>query len=394
MKARSLFAVVPLLLAAGPDFRWSQKSFLVIERQNDPLLRGTQTRDTGLAEYSWRMMVLQPGPAESQLEFAYALGPQVRSQGSFTGWEEPRYRLWDLDEHLALVEKTDGFLLRQNLDRMLLTVPVAGADVHFGRQAMTFGEARILDVMDVVSPFPFGTLDKEYKMGVDAVRVRVPTGDLAELDFAVAGRRHSDREDFGLAFGRAQGVFGGWTGTVLAMRFVDHGLIGTSLAGSAKGAGLWLDAAFTAAGLFGTRVRAQDYARVTVGAEYTLSDGTMLLAEYGWNGAGTERNFSSRLSHVAYRDGRVSLLGRHHLAAQASTNLTPRVVGSLQGILSATDGSASVAPALQFDAAAGCLVNAGAYFQLGKRARGTPEPVSEFGTRPQVYFVETRLDLQ
>jgi hypothetical protein len=56
---------------------------------------------------------------------------------------------------------------------LLLTIKIGAADIFIDRQAVAWGSGRLFNPTDVVTPYAFNELDKEERLGVDAVRVRV-----------------------------------------------------------------------------------------------------------------------------------------------------------------------------------------------------------------------------
>ena len=49
-------------------------------------------------------------------------------------------------------------------------------------QAIAWGSAFVINPTDVIAPYVYNALDQEERYGVDALRVRVPTGALSETD--------------------------------------------------------------------------------------------------------------------------------------------------------------------------------------------------------------------
>ena len=72
------------------------------------------------------------------------------------------------------------------------------ADVTVGRQAITFGKAYFWNPLDEFLPFDARQIDRDYKAGVDAVRVDIPTSPFSGVNVVVApGRSSTPRGDIG-----------------------------------------------------------------------------------------------------------------------------------------------------------------------------------------------------
>ena len=93
------------------------------------------------------------------------------------------YRLTDLDTNL--LDNDNKNPLYQNLDRLNFQVQMDAGDLTIGRQAISFGSARIINPTDIFLPFDVRTFNTEYRNGVDALRFQRPWGDLGEIDIGI-----------------------------------------------------------------------------------------------------------------------------------------------------------------------------------------------------------------
>jgi hypothetical protein len=80
---------------------------------------------------------------------------------------------WNGDESVSIL---------QDIDRLNVRLRVSGAALTIGRQAVYWGVAKSVSPTDFIAPFQYGTLDTEYRIGVDALRSVVPIGIMSELD--------------------------------------------------------------------------------------------------------------------------------------------------------------------------------------------------------------------
>jgi len=111
-----------------------------------------------------------------------------------------------------------------------------------GRQAIAWGNARIINPTDIIAPFSFNELDTEERRGVDAVRVRIPLGMMDELDLGVVAGRDFNR-DRSAFFIRGKTYLLKTDLSLLMTGFRKHLMIGFDLSRSVGGAGIWLEAA-------------------------------------------------------------------------------------------------------------------------------------------------------
>lgn len=324
------------------------------------------------------------------------------------------YRVDDLRPSLAPREPDDddNLLLLQNLDRLLVTIHAPAFDVYAGRQAIAWGSSKAVSPTDILAPFLFTEIDTEDRVGVDAVRVRVPTGALGELDAGyVAGKDARWKES--AAFVRGKSYLYDTDVSLLAILFRENALLGVDATRALGGAGVWCEAAVAGPTEEGSILfEGGTYARATLGADYSLHNATYLFLEYHYNGAGTGEtsDYSHEATTPAYTDGAVYLLGRHYLIPGISypASLIVTLGGSL--LVNLDDGSLLVAPTAEYNVVENVYIAAGAFVGFGKRPRvssttatavttptagffagDTPLDLeSEFGAYPDVYFFSVR----
>lgn len=335
-------------------------------------------------------------------EFAYELSARVGegedsfSEGLLPHPEPPSYRGVDLRERLcpAPGDPQGSFVLAHNLDRAFVALSAPFADFYVGRQPVAFGSARVVNPTDILAPFTYEELDTEERVGVDALRAKVPVGVMGELDGGVVFG-----DDFvtkkGAAFLRAKLYLMETDLSLMTILFKENLLLGVDIARSMGGAGYWLEAAYTLAGATGEYASEENYLRLSSGLDYNLADGVYGFIEYHLNGAGElkPRNYLRSLAETAYREGAVYLMGRHYLAPGLTWEVTPLLIVNAQALANVADGSAFVSLTFEYSFAEDVFVEAGAFFSLGEEASGLLEiqPRSEFGLYPDIYFTSVRL---
>jgi hypothetical protein len=341
-----------------------------------------------------------------RFEAAYDLAPRFQSEG-LTGGAFPAggidpfsYRAVDLDPTLYPTEQGSAphFSLGQNLDRASLTVRTRPADITIGRQAVAWGSARAVNPTDVLAPFTFETLDTEDRIGIDAVRVRVPLGTLSEIDAGYV---------FGKDFEFGESAFYARTGlnflrtdlSVLVMGFRGNLLLGVDLARPLGGAGAWLEAAGVIAGALARENNPTDenYFRASAGMDYNFTGELYGFLEYHFNGAGASRaaEYTSLYDKTAYTEGAVYLLGRHYLIPGVVYQFSPLCTVTFQSLINVTDPSVFLAPQVEYNISPNVYIGAGAFIGIGKKpvlgdTASSVDLRSEFGGYSNLYHASLR----
>jgi len=275
---------------------------------------------------------------------------------------------------------------RHRLDRLSLEWGGGKASVTVGRQVISWATTLFLTPADPFVPFDPSDPFREYRSGVDAVRVRLFPGPFTELEGVV----------------RAAETPGGTTVTALvrgqtALEAWAVGGWAGALHGEAAGA------VFATGAVGATAVRAEVSLRKKDDASAALRSALgfdrrltaagrdlFLVAEVQYDGFGARR--PADLWEVAlsapYRRGEMQTLGRWTGAAQASFQVHPLV--SLDGMVLASlgDGSALLAPGVSWSATAAASVRLGAYVGAGP---GGVDPAtgleSEYGAVPGLGYL-------
>jgi len=287
------------------------------------------------------------------------------------------------------------FSLYQNLDRLSFTWAASKADIIVGRQAISWGSARVINPTDVIAPFAFNDLDKEDVYGVDALRVRIPTASLNEVDLGyVAG--HDFNLNQSAFFVRSRSEIRHTDVAITLGVFRKNVLAGVDISRSLGQMGFTLEAAHVAPDAGGGPAARRHYTRVSVGLDRSLSSRLYGYVEYHFNSAGASDagEYFERLWTPAYTTGNVYLLGRHYLSAGASYQATG--LHGFRGLVIAnlTDGSFSLSPSWEFNLTTNSYLSAGAYIGIGGGVPPALGPIprfrSEFGAYPDIFYASYR----
>jgi len=105
----------------------------------------------------------------------YGVADTSRINRLFSGVAE-----WDND---------GGWVGQLGVDRVNIRWFLPWADITIGRQAIALGTAYFWNPLDVFRPFGPTTFDRDYKQGVDAIRLDVPLSDFWSTTFIYAAGR-------------------------------------------------------------------------------------------------------------------------------------------------------------------------------------------------------------
>ncbi len=416
LAAVCLCMAMPAFLIADSDLSIGgyYKSFFTALRypeiKNATLYTLSQRPAIGLVNNRLRLHVTHKPASSISMQAAYDISPRVQDPSLFesspfvTNADTNGYRFDDLSRRLypAPDETAGSFGIFQNLDRAFVDLKPPFADIIIGRQAIAWGSARVINPTDIIAPFTFEDLDTEDRLGVDAVRIRVPIGIMGEFDAGyVFGKDFKFKRS---AFFTRTKFYALKTDlTLMAIGFRDNLLVGVDVARSIGGAGFWFEAGYTFVNALVDYETGENYNyfRASTGLDYSFTGKTYGFVEYHFNGAGTEHpeDYLTNFSHPAYTKGNDYLLGKHYLAPGMTYQVTPLITFSGQALINITDPSLFITPQLDYNISENVYIAGGAFIGVGK----SPEysvvqgrfPMlhyrSEFGGYPNIYFTSFRI---
>lgn len=332
------------------------------------------------------------------LSLAYDFTPRVQDPSLFTaspfaiGAASSRYRLVDFNSRIYPSENhpVGSVGIFHNLDRASVQITTDFADISIGREAIAWGSARIINPTDVVAPFNFDQLDTEDRIGVDAVRVRIPVGILGEVDtgYIIGPDFYFDKSAIFLRtqFNAFETDF-----SMLLLEYQKDLLIGLDITRGIGGAGFWLETSYVFTEPFGDDSdKFDNYFRGSIGIDYSFGGETYTFIEYHFNGVGSgkQENLMTHLEQPAYMRGGVYLLGTHYLAPGVSHQLMPLISLSVQMLLNLSDMSTWIAPQIAYNVAEDIHLSLGCFFSFGRPPLNDDpnQYQSEFGLYPNLFF--------
>ena len=151
---------------------------------------------------------------------AGVLGPESRAP----------HRLKQFDAALAIGENV---AYRHELDRAFVAWRVGRGELQIGRQAIGWGRGVLFGAVDIFAPFNPLESDREWRRGLDALRVFLPLADRFSLDLVAAGGLSVDESAF---VGRLYGHIGALDGELLLGRRRRDRFVAQAASARVKGA--------------------------------------------------------------------------------------------------------------------------------------------------------------
>ncbi|MEE2776394.1 MAG: hypothetical protein VYE73_06475 [Acidobacteriota bacterium] len=270
-----------------------------------------------------------------------------------------------------------------DIDRLNLRWAHPGFDLVAGRQAVTWGVNYFWPVLDLFAPFAPQQVDRDYKAGVDAVRLTVPTGSFSQvemigaaqgrevddLSFATLGRAHSGTTDFGF----------------MAGSFHGDTVIGTFVTAGAGGTGIRAEIAYTDSGdPLDKLIDREQFTRASLGFDRQLSPYVTLIAEMSYNGFGAEDPLG--YVRIAQADrvmrGEISSLGRTYAGLSLGWQIHPLWTLSEAVLHNGTDGSTLAQTFVDWAISTGTNIQFGASVGFGDDDPSLGPVPSEYGAVP------------
>ncbi len=278
------------------------------------------------------------------------------------------------------LRRTSRTLWRHGFDRLAVDFERGRWEVVAGRQAISWATTLYLTPADPFSPFSPSDPFREYRGGVDALRIRFSPGPFSEVETVVRPARTPAGTTL-TALARGQTLLGNWA----------VGAWGGMLDDEAAGA------AFATGAIGATAVRADvevrrgvaggAVARGALGLDrrFSLAGRDLyVVAEAQVDGLGTTE--TSQLLAVAsskpFVRGEMQVLGRYEALVDGSWQVHPLLAVDVLAMANLLDGSTLWAPGLSWSATASATVRAGMFVGAGA---GTSTPVrlgSEYGSVP------------
>jgi hypothetical protein len=358
----------------------------------------------GAGLFGFQRFRLMTSPVYGPIAFdaAYEHGLTLRSD-SLTGLLTPGGQQgfsagdWlDLQGTIAEAQRVEW---RHRVDRLSVAYWGKAFDVTLGRQTVSWATTLYLTPADPFQPFDPSDPFREYRVGVDAGRVRVFTGPMTELE-AVVRPAETAVGTTVTALGRGRTALGRWDLAAWAGVVHDEPAVSAAATVTVAGAAVRGEAVLRwtedASGGHETVVR------FTVGADrsFTVAGRNLyLLAEYqrdGFGAASADELVRVLLSESFLR-GELQVLGRDEAVILGSYEVHPLVTTDLLVITNLNDPSALFVPSLSYSASSEVTTRAGVFLGAGADegaaipGLGVAAPGSEYGPVPATGYVSVTM---
>ena len=259
-------------------------------------------------------------------------------------------------------------------------------DVVLGRQAVTFGRSFFWNPIDWLSTFSPTEIDREYKTGVDALRVTRSLGRFSGVELVYAYGEGGDRDN-SATLARAFGNLNGWDLELLAGSVWIDDRFGFAFSGDVLGAGLRGEVSRNAP-RSGTD---PDFTSATLEVDYRWENSLYLTVELHHNGFGSKDpdDYAALFLSPRVLTGQAQNVGRDYLASSLAYEFTPLINGTVAVLLNLHDRSGILSPTLDVSLGDNARLAAGAILPWGDGPTLTGLP-TEYGAYPLSAWVQYR----
>jgi hypothetical protein len=279
------------------------------------------------------------------------------------------------------------------LDQASLKLYADPFELALGRQPIGLANNFIFTPNDLFYPFGTTTVDREFRPGVDSLRLNLKTGELSGMDLiAVMGYDQDRRPDWD----RCAALFKGNVNlrgidlSVLAGKADGRHLGGLSVSAEAFDLGWRLEGNYSRP----TDYTQDPYVQISVGFDKRWANSLHLVVEYYYheNGRRDPDDYLSRLDDpLLVMD---PYCGRHYLGLTLMGEASPLFTLQAVAVVNLDDGSAVFGPAVIYSAADEIEFILSAELPYGKRTDvgvTGPDIGSEYGLSPRTFNLLGRI---
>lgn len=322
---------------------------------------------------SFKLQYSHSFPFEIKTEVAYEMTSLLEKHLPLAK-NSQSYRYDDLNLYIHDEQDSTKYKmsLAQNLNRLNFSWSQPIGDITIGRQPLAFGSAKSINPTDVLTPFAINSIDKEDRMGVDAIIIKTPLNSTSLIETGFVAGKNLDGDKSAYYF-RPKFNFNNFDLSLTAMNFKKRKLYGIDLQHPLWDAGSWIEAGF----IDEYNPALKDYVRMTLGVEYKFQNSLYLAGEYHYNGASISDKRSSPSDFVF-------LQNLHYAIITSTYELTPLFIGSIQAFFNPRDHSIFNCLKLEYNLSENSYVGLGSYTGLGNKSN------SEFGRYGKLYFSSIR----
>lgn len=267
-------------------------------------------------------------------------------------------------------EESGSWYGRHRLYRASVTLSAGETDLRLGRQRVTWGAGRFWSPLDLLNPFSPIALEREERLGVDALLLEQKLGPLSRFS-AVYAPRH-DRGESTAAFNwhaNARGV----DYSLVAGRFRREDVIGADVATQIGGAGVRAELTHN------RRETAASYRRAVLALDYAFPGTLTLSGEIYYNGAGASDK--AAYDFASLFAGRIQNVGRRYFGGYLGYEIAPLIKWNNYLVTNLFDHSRYFSPSLVYSIKTNLDWTIGVQFFQGSDS-------TEYGRFNNVYYTQ------
>ncbi len=285
--------------------------------------------------------------------------------------DQRKNAFWDAD---WVVADEDAFFWRQAIYRAYIHYYTPEFQFTIGKQAVDWSRMRFYHIFDFFQPISPTDIEKDEKIGVDALNMTFVLSDLVRYDFIYAPYRNSDKQGIGVRFGtRIQDydIF------VIAAEVHKDSVIGACFDGYIGQAGFRGEMAYT------VRDSDEEFFRASLGMDYTFTPKFTGIVEYFYNGAAKIMDTDEFLSSRDFSQKAMSIT-KHILGAGLECEITGIQKLNNYVFYDFEGGSLFYNPEFKWNIVPNCDLTIGAQIFHG-------HDKSEYGLYHNLYYAEMKL---
>lgn len=274
--------------------------------------------------------------------------------------------------------------IKGQLERFDFSFSMAGFDIQIGRQPVSFGTSHFISVIDVLTPSQPGYLDRSFKPGIDALRVRTLAGITGEAELIFAAAPDNNDNAF---IGRVRNTCNGFDLELTAGRFRQRNFFATGFEGERRRVTIWGELALfqrrNEEAVFGGFSNQMAFSWIAGAERSTGHDWRHGLAlmhqDFGARSAG---NLAEVANTLPLKQGWVHTAGSDYLLINTERKMNPLTTLNVNIIHSLVDRSSLIQPQLNISTGNESDLAIFAWFNTGKKPEKTPNSLqihSEFG---------------
>ena len=284
--------------------------------------------------------------------------------------EQQNAAVWDGDKTSV---DNDHIYLRHAIFRAFAKYYSDDFQVTVGKQGIDWGVMRFYSPNDIFNTVGPVDLERDERVGVDAINLNVALGSLSGLTAVVVPT--DDEEDF-MAAAKLYKTVGTYDITLIAATIREQVIAGITFDGYIKSAGLRGEINHN------HQDDGRNFLRASVGVDYSFSEKSYLLLEQFFNG-GVDKNAASFLTDFK-ANRRLLSMEKNLTSVWYQYKFTP-LLELNQYVIYDWDGNSAVYnPELTYNMTENTDVTGGVQINFG-------DSNSEFGDIPDLYYIQFEL---